>query len=292
MAKKRKIKRSLGDTVYMTVIYTILTLFGIVTLYPFLNVLAVSLSEAEPVLRGDISVLPRGFNFDAYKSVMQSSTIWTGYKNTLFVVALETFFGVICTAMTAYPLSKSSLPGKKFFLIFVSITIWFTAGMIPRFLVMKNLGLLDSLVGLVLANLITGYNVTVMRNFFLGIPASLEESALLDGCNDMQVLFKIILPLSKPVIATISLWIAVASWNNFFEPMLFISSNAKYTLQIFLRDIVVNANVAASDMEVGAVTSDMIRYATIMVATLPVLCVYPFIQKYFVKGVMVGAVKG
>ena len=287
-----KIKASLGERIFTTIVYSILILFALIALYPFWNVVMVSFSGAEYVSKGAVTFFPKGFNLEAYASVLKSQSIFTGYKNTLIVTVLTTVLGVITTAMTAYPLSKDSLPGKKALLIFVSITMWFNAGMIPRFLVMKNLNLLDSLIGLSLANMLTGYNVIVMRSFFMGLPKSLEESAQLDGCNDMQTLFLVVLPLSKSAIATIGLWIAVASWNQFFEPMLFLSSTSKYTLQIFLRDIVVNANVNSNDMEMGAVTSDTIRYATIIVATVPVLVVYPFIQKYFVKGIMVGAVKG
>ena len=290
--RKNKIKKGFGEIIYESVIYIILVLFAILALYPFLNVVVVSLSGAEYVSQGAVTIIPKGFNFEAYKSVLQSKSIFTGYKNTIIVTVFTTLFGVLCTAMTAYPLSKKDLPGKTFLLIFVSITMWFNAGMIPRFLVMKNLKLLDSLMGLVLANLATGYNVTVMRSFFMGLPSSLEESGQLDGCNDIQILFRIVLPLSLPSIATIGLWIAVASWNQFFEPMLFLNDTSKYTLQIFLRDIVVNANVAANDMEMGSLTSEMVRYATIVVATVPVLVAYPFIQKYFVKGTLVGAVKG
>ena len=287
-----KIKGTVGEKFFVGTIYVILLLFGIIALYPFWNVIMVSISSSEYVSRGEITLFAKGVNFEAYTAVLKSPSIFTGYKNTLIVTILTTLLGVLTTAMTAYPLSRESLPGKKAILIFVSITMWFNAGMIPRFLVMKNLNLLDSLVGLSLANMLTAYNITVMRSFFMGLPKSLEESAQLDGCNDLQILFKIILPLSLSSVATIGLWIAVAAWNQFFEPMLFLSSASKYTLQIFLRDIVVNANVNANDMEMGATTSDMVRYATIIVATVPVLIVYPFIQKYFVKGVMVGAVKG
>lgn len=287
-----KIKESTGSRIYSAVIYIILALFAIIALYPFWNVVMVSFSSSEYVSKGAVTLFPKGFNFEAYTTVLKSASIFTGYKNTIIVTLLTTVLGVITTALTAYPLAKESLPGKKVFIIFVSITMWFNAGMIPRFLVMKNLNLLDSLVGLALANMLTGYNVVVMKSFFEGIPKSLEESAQLDGCNDMQTLFKVVLPLSKSSIATIGLWIAVAAWNSFFEPMLFLSSSSKYTLQIFLRDIVVNSNIAANDMEIGVVTSDMVRYATIIVATVPVLIVYPFIQKYFVQGTMVGAVKG
>ena len=287
-----KIKATVGEKFFVGTIYVILFLFGIIALYPFWNVIMVSISGSEYVSRGEITLFAKGFNLDAYAAVLKSPSIFIGYKNTLIVTVITTVLGVLTTAMTAYPLSRESLPGKKAILIFVSITMWFNAGMIPRFLVMKNLNLLDSLVGLSLANMLTAYNITVMRSFFMGLPKSLEESAQLDGCNDLQILFKIILPLSMSSIATIGLWIAVAAWNQFFEPMLFLSSTSKYTLQIFLRDIVVNANVNANDMEMGATTTDMVRYATIIVATVPVLIVYPFIQKYFVKGVMVGAVKG
>lgn len=289
-----KIKTNIGDKIYVSIVYVVLAVIAIAALYPFLNIVMVSISGAEYVSRGEVTIWPKGVNLDAYKSVLESPSIFIGYKNTLFVTLLTTILGVLTTALTAYPLSKETLPGKKGLLIFVSITMWFHAGMIPRFLVMKNLDLLDSLVGLSLACMLSGYNVVVMRNFFMGLPKALEESAQLDGCNDLQILFKIILPLSLSSIATIALWIAVSAWNAFFEPMLFLNTSSKYTLQIFLRDIVVNSTLASNDMdmEMGAVTSDMVRYATIMVATIPILLVYPFIQKYFVQGVTVGAVKG
>ena len=286
-----KVKQGLGDRIYSVIIYTVLIAFAICALYPFLHIIAVSVSGANYVGRGEITIIPKGFNLNAYKAVLENSGILTGYKNTIFVTVFNTLFGVIVTAMTAYPLSKKNLPGKKIFIIFISITIWFQAGMIPRFLVMRKLGLLDKLIGLVLAQLTTGHNVVVMRNFFQGIPDSLEESAKLDGANDAQILFKIVLPLSKPIISTVALWIAVASWNDFFHPMLYLMDDAKYTLQIFLRNIVVNASISSDALEMGTTTSDMIRYATIMVATLPILLVYPYIQKYFVKGTMTGAVK-
>lgn len=289
---KKKIKTGLGDRIYSGVIYVILLLFGIAALYPFLHVIAVSLSSSGYVSSGLVSIIPKGFNIEAYRGVLTNKMIFTGYKNTIYVTVMTTVLGVIVTAMTAYPLSRESLPGRKFFLIFISITILFHAGMIPRFLVMKQLGLLDSLNGLVLAALTSGYNVTVMRSFFMNIPKSLEESASLDGCNDIQILFKIVFPLSKSILSTVALWIMVACWNAFFDPMLFLNDIDKYTLQIFLRDIVVKSSRAANDAETGIVASDSVKYATIMVATVPVLLFYPFIQKYFVQGVTAGAVKG
>ena len=292
MKNKNKIKSNASDVIYVWVISVILILFSIAALYPFLNVVAISLSDKEYVAKGAISVFPKGFNIDAYKSVLSSKTIFIGYKNSIIVTVLTTVFGIILTAMTAYPLSKSKLPGCKYFLIIVSVTIWFYGGMIPSFLVMRELNLLDSLFGLSIANALAGYNIIVMRSFFMSIPDSLEESAMLDGCNDIQVLFKVILPLSLPSIATIGLWIAVAAWNDFLRPMLWLSSTSKYTLQIFLRDIIINSNIEASDIESGVATSDMIKYATIIVATVPVLCVYLIFNKYFVKGLASGAVKG
>lgn len=287
--KGTAVKQSLGDRVYSIIIYIILIAFAICALYPFLHVIAVSLSGENFVARGEITIIPKGFNLEAYKKVFENPKILTGYKNTIYVTVLNTILGVIVTAMTAYPISKKRLPGKTFLTIFICITMWFQAGMIPCFLVMKQLNLLNSLIGLVLAQLTSGYNVIVMKNFFSGIPESLEESAKLDGANDMQVLFRIVLPLSKPIMSTVALWIAVGSWNNFFQPMMYLIDSEKYTLQIFLRDIVLNASVAKDEM--GSGLTDMIRYATIMVATVPVLMVYPFIQKYFVQGTMVGAVK-
>lgn len=283
------VKQSLGDRIYSVIVYVILIAFSICALYPFLHVIAVSLSGENYVARGAITIIPKGLNVRAYKEVLQNPNILIGYKNTIYVTVLNVILGVIVTAMTAYPLSKKNLPGKTAFTIFVCITMWFQAGMIPQFLVMKKLGLINSLIGLILAQLTSGYNVIVMKNFFMGIPDSLEESAKLDGANDMQVLFKIVVPLSKPIMSTVALWLAVASWNNFFQPMMYLIDNEKYTLQIFLRDIVLNANVNYE--ETGSGMTDMIKYATIMVATLPILVAYPFVQKYFVKGTLVGAVK-
>lgn len=290
--KGKKVKSSFGDNLYSAVIHIVLLLFGIAALYPFLHVIAVSFSSSDYVSSGLVSIFPKGFNVEAYAGVFKNSRIFTGYKNTIYVTVLTTVLGVIVTAMTAYPLSRETLPGRKIFLVFISATILFHAGMIPRFLVMKQLGLLDSLNGLVLAALTSGYNVTVMRNFFMNIPKSLEESASLDGCTDVQILFKIVIPLSKPIMSTVALWIMVAMWNAFFDPMLFLNDMNKYTLQVYLRDIVVKSSQAANDAEMGLVASDSVRYATIMVATVPVLLFYPFIQKYFVQGVTVGAVKG
>lgn len=283
------VKQSLGDRIYSVIVYVILIAFSICALYPFLHVIAVSLSGENYVARGAITIIPKGLNVRAYKEVLQNPNILIGYKNTIYVTVLNVILGVIVTAMTAYPLSKKNLPGKTAFTIFVCITMWFQAGMIPQFLVMKKLGLINSLIGLILAQLTSGYNVIVMKNFFMGIPDSLEESAKLDGANDMQVLFRIVVPLSKPIMSTVALWLAVASWNNFFQPMMYLIDNEKYTLQIFLRDIVLNANVNYE--ETGSGMTDMIKYATIMVATLLILVAYPFVQKYFVKGTLVGAVK-
>lgn len=290
--RKRKgtvVRQSLGDRIFVVGVYFILIAFAICALYPFLHVIAVSLSNESYVARGAITIIPKGLNFRAYEEVLGNGRILTGYKNTIYVTILDVIFGVVVTAMTAYPLSKKKLPGKTALTIFICITMWFQVGMIPNFLVMKQLGLLNSLNGLVLAQLTTGYNVIVMKNFFAGIPDSLEESAKLDGANDVQVLFRIVIPLSKPIISTVALWIAVASWNNFFQPMMYLVDNDKYTLQIFLRDIVLNASVNSEEAASGM--TDMIRYATIMVATIPILVVYPYIQKYFVQGTMVGAVK-
>lgn len=283
------VKQSLGDRIYSVIVYVILIAFSICALYPFLHVIAVSLSGESYVARGAITIIPKGLNVRAYKEVLENPSIITGYKNTIYVTVLNVIFGVIVTATTAYPLSKKKLPGKTAFTIFVCITMWFHAGMIPQFLVMKQLGLLDSLTGLALAQLTSGYNVIVMKNFFMGIPDSLEESAKLDGANDMQVLFRIVVPLSKPIMSTVALWLAVASWNAFMQPMMYLIDNSKFTLQIFLRSIVLNASVEYE--EIGSGMTDMIRYATIMVATLPILVAYPFVQKYFVKGTLVGAVK-
>jgi putative aldouronate transport system permease protein len=271
----------------------------VATVYPFVHIIAVSLSGSAVVMRGEITVIPRDLTFAAYKEILGSSVIFNSYQNTLFVVIVGTVLSIFLTAFAAYPLSKSRLVGRGFIVFTIALTMWFNPGMIPRFLVIRDLGLCDTLWAIILSPLMNAYHIIVMRSFFVTIPDSLEESAIIDGAGYWRVLFRIVLPLSKPVIATVALWKAVYYWNAFMEPLLYLQSRAKFTLQLILRDIVlaysgITFGVGdAVNLQDGLPTiGETIQAGTIIAATLPILLVYPFVQKYFVKGALIGSIKG
>jgi len=287
-----------GDRVFRAVNAVILVAVCVATLFPFLNVIAVSLSGRNPVSRGEVSFYPKDFTLQAYKKILQNDAIFRAYGNTLFVVLVGTVLSVGMTAFAAYPLSKRNLVGRNAITFLFALTMWFSAGMIPQFLVVRDLGLFDRLWALIMVPLVSAFHVIIMRTFFQTIPASLEESAKIDGANDAVVLFRIVMPLSKPVLATVALWVAVFHWNTFMDPLIFLQTRSKFTLQLVLRDIIL-ANSAMEygmdvnpDMSEFEVVSESVKYGTIIVATLPILCLYPFLQKYFVQGVLIGSIKG
>jgi putative aldouronate transport system permease protein len=248
-------------------------------------------------LKGGIFLWPRGFNLDTYRSVFKNPDIYTGFSTTLFVTAVGTVLGTLLTAMTAYPLSKSRLRGGKVLMLLVLFTMIFNAGMIPNYLLIRNLNLYDSRWALILPLLLSAYNCIIMKTFFLSIPDSLEESARIDGANDIRIFFSIIIPLSKATIASIALFTAVMYWNDYFSTVLYIKETDKWSLQAVLRNMLTNTQQAmqSAGVNVRAQTNtnaETIKAASIVVATVPILVVYPFAQKYFVKGVMIGGVKG
>lgn len=265
--------------------------------YPFWHVIMMSLSSVEATAKGGVFLWPKGFNLDTYAKVFNDSTIWSGYFTTITVTLSGAFFGTLFTATTAYPLSKKYLPFSKTMLLLVLFTMLFSGGMIPGYLLMKNLGLIDNRLSLVLPGLVSAYNVIIMKSFFQSLPESLEESAKIDGATEVTVFWKIILPLSKATVATIALFTAVGYWNDYFSTVLYINSKERWALQAVLRYMLTNTNQAmqAAGVSVAAatnVTAATIKSASVVVATVPILCVYPFVQKYFVKGVMIGGVKG
>lgn len=278
-------------------IYLILILFSLSVIVPFLNIISVSLSSAGPVARGEVTIYPIQFTLKPYKVVAQNDSIYQAYKNTLFVVILGTVSSLFMTMLAAYPMSKKTLPGRRWIMFMITLTMWFSGGMIPTFLVVRSVGLYNTLFALFVPGLISAFHVIVIRNFFETIPESLDESARIDGAGDFWILFRIYIPLSMPVLATVSLWLAVGLWNSFFAPLLYLAERSKYTLQVVLRDIVLANSAIAYGME-ARVEDDVetfpesIRNATILFSTIPILLVYPFLQKYFIKGVLVGAVKG
>ena len=255
-------------------------------------------SAAEVARRGQFILWPEEFDFSAYNMLFNSDRIYSGYANTLFVTIVGTALSMIMTISLAYPLSKKDLRGRNAILGMVFFTMLFNAGTIPNFLLVKEIGLLDTRWALVLPYICNTWNMLIMRNFFYAIPDSLEEAAYLDGANQMQVIIKIILPLSLPSIATISMFYAVSFWNAWFPGVMYVTNKSLQPVQNIMRSIIVAASgqmedlgIMIDDIEVMP-TSNTIKCAAIVITTLPILCVYPFIQKYFVKGVMVGSVKG
>ena len=256
-----------------------------------------SFSSMEATLQGGAFLYPKGFNLDTYESVFKNQQVYTGFATSIMVTVIGTVLGTLLTAMTAYPLSKSRLRGGKVLMVIVLITMIFAAGMIPSFLLIQGLGLIDNRLSLILPALVSAYNCIIMKNFFMSIPESLEESARIDGANDIRIFFSIIVPLSKATIATIALFMAVAYWNDYFSTVLYIRSPEKWSLQAVLRYLLTNTQQAMAQAGVQTVStsnmnSETIKAGTIVISTVPILVVYPFVQKYFVTGVMIGGVKG
>lgn len=270
-------------------------LFGVVfaCLYPFLYMIVVSLSSDIHIMKGEVWFWPKGFNLDAYKYVLEDKRIYTGYKNTFIYVTLGTAVSLLLTALGAYALSKKHMVFRKPFMLMIVFTMFFGGGMIPTFLVVRELGLINTIWAMVLPGAISTWNLLIMRTFFAGIPSELEESGKIDGLSEIGIFFRIVLPLSKAVLATIGLYYAVGIWNNFMGPLLYLRNQDLFPLQVILRNIVLSGQLSGSEgpTEV-AVVEDAIKFATIIVSTLPILIIYPFIQKYFVKGALIGSVKG
>jgi putative aldouronate transport system permease protein len=292
-----QIRKTSGEAVFTVFNYAFFTLLCLVMVYPFWHVIMISFSSAEATAKGGIFLRPKGFTMETYQNVFTNPQIWTGYLTTLGVTILGTLLGTLFTATTAYALSKKTLPFGGTLMVLVLFTMIFNGGMIPSYLLIKNLGLTNNRLSLILPGLINAYNVIIMKTFFLSIPASLEESARIDGANDVLVFARIIIPLSKATIATIALFMAVGYWNDYFSTVLYITDGKKWALQAVLRFMLVNttqAMTAAGVTVVGAVTvtATTIKAASVVVATVPILIMYPFLQKYFVKGVMIGSVKG
>lgn len=302
-SKKNTNKRhDLGENpLYARVIITVVLSFAsFVCLYPILNVLAKSLSEAHAIYTNPMMVWPESFTLEAYKYIFSTATLKNSFMVTVFTTVVGTAFNLFFTVTCAYSLSRIHVPGHKLMLWYVVIPMLFGAGLIPQYILIKNLHLIDSIWVLILSGLISPYNAILMRNFFWSIPDSLSESAKIDGANDIQVLCRIILPLSKPIIATIGLFHAVGHWNDYFTGLYFINDNSKWPLQVVLKSIIVDLTAlnmgnlnynTVNDAGKVTIQPDNIRAAVIIFATIPILLVYPFLQKYFTKGIIIGAVK-
>ena len=302
--QRTKIKESTGERIFTGVIYAILILFCAIIVFPLLHIVSGSFSDPMALLRGEVSFWPKGFTFSMYEKVFKDASIWQGYGNTIVYTVLGTCISVVLTAFAAYPLSRKDFYGRNLFMIhqvhmsqvpgLIKDGI-ITGGMIPTFLIVQRLHLLNTMWALILPTAVSTYNLIIMRTFFEStIPFELVESASLDGCNDLVIFFRIVLPLSGPILAVMVLFYGVAQWNSWFPALLYISDRGLYPLQMVLREVLIQSdisNMAGSSGDVEII-GDGLKYATMVVATLPIMCLYPFLQKYFVKGVMIGAVKG
>ena len=296
MSKKinNKIKTPLGERIFYWADSLMMILLCVIVLVPLIHVLAGSFSNGMKYMSHNGMLLwPIEPTLEAYQAVMQNENIWTGYRNTLFIVIVGTTLNILFSLIAAYVLSRREYMLKRLFNLLVVFSMYFSGGMIPFFLVVKNYGLYNSMWSLIVPGLINVFNLVIVRTAMLGVPDSLEESAQLDGAGHLTILFRIITPLIKSTVAVVCLYYAVAHWNSWFNAMLFVKKREMYPLQLILREILILTDLSSSSTgDEAFFMSETIQFATIVVATVPVLCIYPFIQKYFVKGVMVGAVKG
>ncbi len=290
-------KKTLGSRLFDGINGLLLLALTLIFLYPMWYVLVGSFSDPFSLfVSNEILILPKGFSLRGYEQVFKNQNILIGYQNTLIYLVAGTTANVLVTSLGAYVLSRSNLMLRKLFTVMVVFTMYFSGGLIPTFLVVKNLGLYDSRLAIILPTLVGTWNMIVMRTSFKAIPESLVESAKLDGANDLVILFRIVLPCAKATLAVIVLYYAVGYWNSWFNAMIYLNDKKKYPLQLFLREILI-ANTSNGATASGFEESDMlyledvIRYATIIISTVPILCIYPFCQKYFMKGVMLGSVK-
>lgn len=289
-------RKTFGDIGLDLFSYAVLLLMAAATLLPFANVLSKSVSEEWAVVAGKVGILPVGFQLETMAYVVTSSQFIHSFLISVLITVVGTVLSILVTAVTAYPLSKRQLPGMGVIMVLFVFTMMFNGGIIPNYLLMKNLGLINSLWSLMLPAVISVFNMLVIKSYYESLPEALEDSAKMDGASTYTILFRIILPLSGPVLATIALFYAVYYWNDFFNPMLYINDPSLKPLQLYLRDIVMDAdsssalNKSVDDMM--NVSPEGIRAATVIASTIPILLVYPFLQKYFIKGVLIGSVKG
>ncbi len=295
----RHIKRTKFDTIFDTFNLGLLLIVLITILYPLVYIISASFSDPNAVVGGRMWILPVGFTVEGYLKVFSSPEIGRGFLNSTIYTVVGTFINVTLTIMAAYPLSRKDFIGRNVFTIIFTITLFFSGGLIPIWIVVRGLGIYDTMWALILPSAVSMWNIIVMRTFFQSsIPGELWEAAKIDGCGNMNYLIRIILPLAKPILAVMILFYGVGQWNKFFEALIFIRSKELFPLQLILRDILIK-NILAESMRDPMMTalqinrtSEIIKYCLIVVSSIPMIVIYPFMQKYFVKGVMIGAIKG
>lgn len=296
--KHHPIRDTLGDRLFYAVCYLITALFMLAVLYPLVYILSASFSSAEAITSGRMWLYPVDFSLVGYKYILKYDAIWLGYRNTLLYTFAGTLINVAMTMTCAYGLSRRGMRGHRFFTMLFTFTMIFSGGMIPNYLLMKNLKLLNTVWCMLLPGAISAYNLIVAKTFIENsIPGDLLEAARIDGCSDVRFFFSIVLPLSKAILAVLLLMYAAAHWNAYFNAFLYLTDKKLYPLQIFLRQILVQSNMSADMLDPEAMAQmqtlqQILKYAVIVVSTAPMLCLYPFVQKYFRQGVMIGSIKG
>ena len=292
MTHVKKRRKPVSSRIFDIVVYILLFLVAMVTIVPFLQVVTISLSPPEVVASYGLHLIPTKIDLEGYRSIFKYKLLWTSYRNTIVRTLFGTALSMFLYVIAAYPLSKKYLPNRRFWIFFIIFTMYFSGGMIPNYLLINNwLKLSNTIWALILPPAMSAYNLIIVRNFFESIPDSLEESARIDGARETTVLFKIVVPLSMPVLATVSLWCIVGHWNAWYDCMLYIRDDTKYVLQYTLQRILLDGQVQDLDHIGTKVNTETMKMASIVVSILPIMIIYPFVQKYFTKGVMIGAVK-
>ena len=307
MKTKKLSKTKINNGIFNAVIYILLLLLAVIMLYPLIFVLSASFSDPKAVAGGEMLLLPVKPSLEGYRYLMQYKEIWVGYGNTIFYMIAGTLLNLAATLPCAYAMSRKDLKGRKYLMIYFMITMYFSGGMIPGYLNIKSLGLLDTRGVILINGLVSTFNLIVARTYFMtSIPWEIQEAAVIDGCNDFQIFGKIIFPLSKAITVVMTLYYGVGRWNSYFVEMIYLKDRNKFPLQLFLREILTKSTFAKTAMVDGmsfsaeqmmalikqADTANMIKYGVIVLSALPMLIIYPFLQKYFEQGVMIGSVKG
>ncbi|MDQ1909056.1 carbohydrate ABC transporter permease [Paenibacillus sp. GD4] len=293
------LRESAGDRLFSIINYTVLSLFLITILYPLIYIASASISDSQAVIAGEVWLWPVNPSLDGYTAVFKHKLIWIGFRNSLYYTVVGTLINVVMTILAAYPLARKDFYGKNAFMFYFVFTMMFSGGLIPTYMIVKDLGLLNTTWAMLLPGALAVWNMIITRTYFqTTIPDELLEAAQLDGCSDFGFVWRIVIPLSGPIIAVITLFYAVGHWNSFFNAFIYLKNQNLYPLQLVLRDILVQNDVdltMLTDVQEAARKEglrELLKYSLIVVATLPLLVVYPFVQKYFVKGIMIGSLKG
>ncbi|AYB44456.1 carbohydrate ABC transporter permease [Paenibacillus lautus] len=293
------VKESAGDRLFDIINYILLAIVLTIVLYPLIFVAVASISNPAAVVKGEVWLLPKDINFTGYEKVFANKEILNGYMNTILYTVVGTIVNVGMTILAAYPLSRKDFRGRNIFTALFVFTMFFSGGLIPTYLIVKDLGMTNTMWALIIPNAVAVWNIIIMRTFFQqSIPFEIQESAQMDGCGNFKILLRIILPLSMPILAVMTLFYSVAHWNSFFSALIYLTERDKYPLQLFLREILIQSNMqdmiqtSEESLAKTIMEAESIKYALVIVANLPILMLYPFLQRYFVKGMVIGAIKG